>query len=228
MTGGRAWRQTLRRNPITLKSFDHLSDIQFPHSAGPVDLILEVQYNHVHAEHEVPQGLPLQPVAKRTKHGWHVIDPDNVKGSNVSYLNFTGKIDVERFYDFETLGVRALNCNCPKQTMPRDGKKAMELFESPCKLLDERYVIGLPREKDSVNLPNDYPVAKRRLESLERSLMKDPTKAKKYNVAIREYERSGWAKRLSKTEIENTNSPVYYLPQGIYRPEKEHTFTSRI
>jgi hypothetical protein len=72
--------------------------------------------------------------------------------------------------------------------MSRDGKKAMELFESSCKLLDGRYVIGLPWKKDPVNLPNNYPVSKRRLESLERSLKRNTTKAKKYNDAIREYE----------------------------------------
>jgi hypothetical protein len=125
-----------------LKSFDHLSDIEFPHRAGPIDLILGVQYSHLHAEHEVRQGLPFQPVAKRTKLGWHVIGPDNVKGSTVSYLNFARKINMERFYDFETVGVRAPDCDCPEQTMSRDGKIAMELFESSCKLLDGRYVIG--------------------------------------------------------------------------------------
>ena len=207
-----------------LKSFDHLSDIEFPHRAGPIDLILGVQYSHLHAEDEVRQGLPFQPVAKRTKLGWHVIGPDNVKDSTVSYLNFARKINLEKFYDFETLGVRAPDCNCPEQIMSRDGKKAMELFESSCKLLDGRYVIGLPWKKDPVNLPNNYPVAKRRLESLERSLKRNPTKAKKYSDAIREYESSGWARRLSETEIEKTKGPLYYLPHhGIYRPEKKST-----
>ena len=58
--------------------------------------------------------------------------------------------------------MRAPDCNCPEQIVSRDGKKAMELFESSCKLLDGRYVIGLPWKKDPVNLPNNYPVAKRR------------------------------------------------------------------
>ena len=37
--------------------------------------------------------------------------------------------------------------------MSRDGKKAMELFESSCKLLDRSYEIGLPCKKDPVNFP---------------------------------------------------------------------------
>ena len=37
-----------------LKSFSHLCDVEFPHKAGPIDLILGVQYSHLHAEEEVP------------------------------------------------------------------------------------------------------------------------------------------------------------------------------
>ena len=70
------------QNRDWLKSFDHLSDVEFPHSSGPVDLILGVQYSHLHAESEkIRQGLPFQPVAKRTKLGWHVIGPDNAHSS---------------------------------------------------------------------------------------------------------------------------------------------------
>ena len=49
-----------------LKSFPHLRDVHFSHKAGPIDLILGVQYSHLHAEEEVRQGLPFKPVAKRT------------------------------------------------------------------------------------------------------------------------------------------------------------------
>ena len=62
-----------------LTSFTHLSDIVLSHKAGRVDLILGVQYSHLHAECEVRQGLPFDPVGKRTKLGWFVIGSDNTK-----------------------------------------------------------------------------------------------------------------------------------------------------
>ena len=201
-----------------LQSFDHLSNIDFPHRAGPVDLILGVQYSHLHAASEVRQGLPFQPVGKRQ---WHVIGPDNAKASTVGYVNFARKINLEKFYDFETLGVRAPDCSCPDETLSCDGKKAMELFESSCMKLDGRYVIGLPWKKDSAHLPNNYLLAKRQLESLERNLA---NKARMYDEAIQEYERNGRAKKLTREEATNVNSPVHYLPHhGIYRPEKKST-----
>ena len=142
----------------------------------------------------------------------------------MSYVNFARKVNLEKFYDFETLGVRAPECNYPQETITRDGRKTMELFESSCKKLDGRYEIGLPWKGDPAKLPNNYPLAKQRLESLERSLSKNPDKAAKYNDAIREYELNGWARRLTESEIKNTKSPVYYLPHhGIYRPEKKST-----
>ena len=161
-----------------LTSFDHLSDIEFPHRTGPIDLILGVQYSHLHAESEVRQGLPFQPVGKKTKLGWHVIGPDNAKESTVSYLNFAKKIDLERFYDFETLGIRAPDCTCPQETMSRDGKRAVELFESSCERLDGRFVIGLPWKKDPTQLPNNYLLAKRRLESFGKTSNEKPSASK--------------------------------------------------
>ena len=70
----------------------------------------------------------------------------------------------------------------------------------------------------------NYPLAKQRLESLERSLSKNPDKAARYNTAIREYKINGWARRLTESEIKNTKGPVYYLlHHGIYQPEKRST-----
>ena len=205
-----------------LSGFDHLKDVDFSHRAGPIDLILGVQYSHLHAESEVRQGLPFQPVAKKTKLGWHVIGPDRMKNSSTNYLNLVRKINPETFYDFETVGVRGPDCKCPVNLMTNDGKKAMELFESSCEKLDGRYVIGLPWKTNPAALPNNYPLALQRLESLERSLAKNPTKAKVYDEAIKEYEKRGWARKLENDEVNKSHG--YYLPHhGVYRPEKIST-----
>ncbi|KAK3744569.1 hypothetical protein QZH41_003507 [Actinostola sp. cb2023] len=45
-----------------------------------------------------------------------------------------------------------------------------------------------------------------------------------YNDAITEYERNGWARRLTNQELSTVRTPVYYLPHhGVYRPEKKST-----
>ena len=128
------------------------------------------------------------------------------------------------FYEFETVGVRAPNCSCPEETMSGERKKAMDLFEASCKLLNGRYVIGLAWKKDPADLPNNNLLTKRRLESVEKSLTKNPIKSKSYANAINEYERNGWVRKLGYSEIKNASGLVYYLPHhGVYCADKEIT-----
>ena len=170
-----------------LSSFRHLSDLVLTHKAGPVDLILGVQYSHLHAEEEVRQGLPFEPVGKRTKLGWFVIGPDETNTSAECAINFLERVDMTTFYDLETLGVRAPNCSCPKQAISSDDRRAMKIFESSCRKEGDRYVIALPWKKDPKLLENNYVVAEKRLHSLERSLLKNKEKGDMYCQVVNQY-----------------------------------------
>ena len=207
-----------------LSSFTHLSDLNFTHKAGPVDLILGVQYSHLHAEEEIRQGLPFEPVGKQTKLGWFVIGPDKTSTSAVCSVNFVEKIDMTTFYDLETVGVRAPDCTCPLNIMSPDDKRAMDMFKSSCHKDDNRYVIGLPWKKDPSLLPNNYSLAEKRLESLEKSLLKNPDKAEMYCNVIDQYKDNQWAVPVTSEELQSDTKPVYYLPHhGVYRPDKLST-----
>ena len=106
--------------------------------------------------------------------------------------------------------------------MSHDGKKAMELFELSCLRLNGRFTIGLQWKKDPTQLPNNYPLARLRLESLESSLAKNLVKAQINDKAIQQYEKNGWARKLSTDELATSKYPVYYLPHhGMYSPEKK-------
>ncbi|XP_064637049.1 uncharacterized protein LOC135493569 [Lineus longissimus] len=206
-----------------LSSFSHLSDLKFTHKAGPVDLILGIQYSHLHVEQEIRQGLPFEPVGKRTMLGWFVIGPDKSVDS-ITSISFVRKEnpDVSRLYNFETIGVRAPNCDCPEDMMSREDKKAMDMFASSCHKDGDRYVIGLPWKKDPSLLPDNRVLAEKRLASLERSLAKTPEKAVMYDKVISQYLENGWAVQVD--EDEPVTGPLYYLPHhGIYRPEKIST-----
>ena len=102
-----------------LNSFSHLQDIQFDHKAGPVDLILRVHYTHLHAEEETRRGNAFQPVTKKTKLAWYGIGVNEESGtSGVSSVRLLQRIDLEKFYEFETLGVQAHNCLGPTSSLP--------------------------------------------------------------------------------------------------------------
>ena len=78
--------------------------------------------------------------------------------------------------------------------MSHDGKKAREMFESPCPRLIGRFIIGLPLKKHPTQLPNNYPLARRGLGSLERRFANKRVKAQMYDEAIEEYGKKGWAR----------------------------------
>ena len=193
-----------------LKSFSNLHDVEFPHKAGPIDSIPGVQYSHLHAEEEVHQGLLFQPVGKRTRLGWHVIGSDSSKGTTqICSISFVQKLNMERFYDFETLGVQARDCSRPKMVMSTEDQMAMDLFEASCTKEENRYVIGLSWKKDPHLLPNNYLLAERQLKSLERSLSKNEGKAKMCNCTIEEYIENGWAHPLTEEESQPDVKPLH-------------------
>lgn len=150
-----------------------------------------------------------------------MIDANKANGDlQICSLRLVQKINMVRFYAFETLGVQA-PCSCPKTTMTKEDRKAMEFFETSCAKEENRYVIGLPWKKDLNLLPNNYALAGRGLKSLERSLSKNKTKAKMYNDPIEEYIVKGWARPLSEEELNQDTKPVYYHPHhGVYRSDK--------
>ena len=63
---------------------------------------------------------------------------------------------------------------------------------------------------------------------MESNLLKDKSKAKMYDEAIKEYrKRNGCAWALSEREVQAIATLVYYLPHnGIYRPEKKETYST--
>ena len=208
-----------------LSSFSYLRDIELHHTSGPIDLILGVHYTHLHAEEEVRHGKEFQPVAKKTKLGWYVMGAnEKQRTSELCSIHFVRKINMEKFYEFETLGVQAVNCSCPKSALSLDDKRAMELMEQSCKLENNRYVIGLPWKRDKSLLPDNRSLAETRLRSLEKSLSKNEEKARMYDEVISQYVANNWATPLREEDLKADTKPVYYLPHhGVYRPDKKST-----
>ncbi|CAB4002546.1 Hypothetical predicted protein [Paramuricea clavata] len=213
----------LDRNLYLLNSFSHLQGIQFDHIAGPVNLILGVHYTHLHAEEETRRGDAFQPVTKKTKLGSYVIGVNEESGTPEVYsIHLVQIIDLEKFYEFETLGVQAPNRQCSTLRLSPDDKRAIEPMEKLCKLENNRYIICLPWKRDKTLLPNNRSLVESRLQSLEKSLSKNEEKAKMYDDVIIQYQANTWAIPLSEEDLKVERKPVYYLPHhGVYRPDKK-------
>lgn len=206
-----------------LSSFEHLRDLDLSHKAGAVDLILGVQYSHLHVAQETRSGPDFEPAGILSKLGWYVLGPGNCRPPTVS-IGFVKKIDVQNLYDMEGLGVRAPNCKCPVEIISREDKATLEMFQASCHKMQDRYEVGLPWKKNPDLLPNNQSLAENRLFSLERRLQRDPQKSELYREAMKQYIDNGWAVELTPSERVNTELPEHYLPHhGVYRPDKPST-----
>ena len=100
----------------------------------------------------------------------------------------------------------------------------MNNFERPLTIKDGRYEVSIPWKEDQVtSLKNNYAQAERRLFSLEKKLLEEPSKAKIYQDAINKYVEDGIADEVLASEIKPTEKrPVFYLPHhAVIREDRE-------
>lgn len=93
-------------------------------------------------------------------------------------------LNLERIHEFETLRVQAKDFPSLNIACSGDEKTVMKLMESSRNRLENRNTISLPWKRDKALLPNNYPLAERRLFAVESNLLKDKSKTKMYDEAI--------------------------------------------
>ena len=96
----------------------------------------------------------------------------------------------------------------------------IENFEKQLKFNGQRYVTKLPFVKDPYTLPDNYLIAKSRLETNFKRLQTDPKLLQSYDDVIKEYLSYGIVEKVTAS---NTNY-VHYLPhRTVVRDERETT-----
>ncbi|XP_062711694.1 uncharacterized protein LOC134289606 [Aedes albopictus] len=103
-----------------------------------------------------------------------------------------------------------------------EDKRARTILERTTRRVDGCFETGLLWKYDRPSFPNNYPLAVRRMQSLEKRLAKEPGLKERVNDQIAVYESKGYAHRLTQEEVETTNPDrVWYLPLGIVRNPKK-------
>lgn len=102
---------------------------------------------------------------------------------------------------------------------------AMSVYKkSVRKMADGHYQLGLPFVPEDARLPNNRPDALRRLFATESRFRADPEFARRYTKSIETYVELGFARRLSKEELEGPPGRTWYLPHFLVessnKPEK--------
>lgn len=106
--------------------------------------------------------------------------------------------------------------------MTPDEKVAWKKVEQPLAYNGERYVVAVPWKNERPNLPSNRQVAERRLQLVEKKLMKDEHLATAYQGVIDEYLRKGYIRQVATSEPEPESER--FLPHfPVVRPDRATT-----
>ncbi|GFX07325.1 integrase catalytic domain-containing protein [Trichonephila clavipes] len=146
------------------------------------------------------------------------------ESSNYYFCNFIqDQVDrnLTKFWDLEAIGIKA-ESSCD----PDD--QAMQHFKSSVRFNSGRYEVGFPWKGHTQELNDNFSVAEKRVKSLTRRFIRDPTLYIQYSEILKEYESQGIIERVLETE-KPTDRAVFYLPhQAVFRQESLTTKKMRI
>ena len=216
-------------------NWPYLKHIEFPDTGlrSIVDLLIGIDYLHLHSSYEEVRGREGEPIASRTLLGWTCvgypegnIDHDahtnfsqntffTIKrsGSDVAEINSTMK----KFWEIDSAGITT------QKTIVDTGEKAaLKKAENSFRFIDGRYEIGIPWKEELHQMVNNHKMAMKRLQNTEKRLLKKPDLMKAYDEVIDNYLDKGYIRRVSIAEKQPDSK--WYLPHfAILKPNKATT-----
>ena len=205
----------------------HVSDLNIPdYKNVEIKLLLGANVLEAILQEEARVGGSGQPVAVKTAFGWTLtgtirgLVPGRhrevmfIRKSSVDHELTTA---VEEWWTTESFGVKVNHQTAKSQNDAR----AHKIMEDTTRLVDGRYETGLLWRRDDIQLPSSRNMALKRLENLEKGLLRQPEKASKYQSIIQGYLEAGFARKLTSEEVIKYRPRRWFLPHhGISNPNK--------
>lgn len=179
-------------------------------NAGPIDLLIGINYPCLHVgETKVNASL----VARRSPLCW-VIFGFNAKDvmaeiKQVSLVSLVPPVDLPDFWKTDSMGVSLSPCTCEASRLSVQEREEMKITEESAKLQENKWIMKCTWKKDPSRLSNIYPQVRKKLETIERRLMKHPDNAASYDKQIKEMEEMQFARKLTPKEIEQWKGPIH-------------------
>ena len=160
------------------KTWRHLEDLDLPAvSTDQIGLLIGVQVTKAVIQHEYRHGPKGQPYAVQTDFGWAIAGLAGGVPSPRTGVSFVGHCvmldttlnkEVENWWKTESFGIKF---NCDVSRSAKDERALKRLEETTNFQADlNHYETGLLWKGEEVVLPNNRPLAERRLTNLERSI----------------------------------------------------------
>lgn len=128
---------------------------------------------------------------------------------------------VKEYFATDSFGVQ------PSTTIRESSEnvRARQIPKSTTRHINGRYESGLLWRHDKVAFPDSFPMAEKRLVSVENKMKKDVVYESKYKQTICSYVQKGYARKLTTEEINKTIQRTWYLPHfGVLNPNKPDKF----
>ena len=220
---------------ICAKMWPHLKGLPF-HKLGPtstVDVLIGLDCADLHFSFKDVRGKPGQPVARLTPLGWTCIgamegqSQDNIRTNFVRTYFITSETDnadmnevnvtLRRFWEIDNNGVDDV------QVLSAEDNFILDKAQQSVKFIDGHYRIAIPWKEERVSLLNNYSLALRRLQNLEKRLEKIPEVAQAYKENIEKYLKKGYIRQVDSLEKPKA---TWYLPHfAVVRMDRPSTKT---
>ncbi|XP_038106588.1 uncharacterized protein LOC119766221 [Culex quinquefasciatus] len=187
-------------------------------------IIIGIEHARLLTSLKVREGKANEPVASRTRLGWCVYGKQAETTSDVEQLCVHTETQMQnqelhelmkKFFEVDEAAV-----STPIESA--EDARARRILDETTRRVDGGFETGLLWKFDNPTFPNSYPLAYRRMLSLEKRLSKDPELKERVVQLIKDYETKGYAHKITQNELETTDpSRVWYLPLGVVRNPKK-------
>ena len=199
---------------VEAKKWSHLEDIDFDDiSNARVSLLIgcDIPEAHWPLEHRV--GRRKQPFAVKTLLGWVLYGPSTRNINSTACVNLLNSNDasileqLDKLYNSEFADTDAV-----QESLSSDDCKAIEIVNKGIVLREGHYEIPLPWRDFNLSLPNNYEVARKRVEHLKRRFLRDKMLFNRYSEIICLYQTKGYIVQVPPVQLNQAHQPRWYLP----------------
>ncbi|XP_055585251.1 uncharacterized protein LOC129738089 [Uranotaenia lowii] len=216
------------------QTLDYVTMTQdYPHLRGlPVrgysdvtpKMIIGIEHTMLLTSLKVREGHPNDPVAVKTRLGWCVYGEQLIGTEAIEKLHVHSDL-MSCDKELHALIGQLLKIEESSPTdghVPENDKRALAILEATTRRVDGRFETGLLFKHPDQRFPNSFPMANRRLRSLESRLAKNPVLDAKVREQIKGYLEKGYAHKASRKELSETESDkTWYLPLGVVQNPKK-------
>nr|CAB3263161.1 uncharacterized protein LOC104265735 [Phallusia mammillata] len=219
----------VRPNPIlskeALRGAPHLRDLDFPLiEKGTVTLLIGLDNPDALFIEEMRRGPKGKPFAVKTPFGWTLFGPSLLPCASSRYqVNFVKSRDSSLQKQISSLWETDFGNETAVLDFPtsREDRKTYGIMQKNVKMVEGHYELPLPWRESSACLPDNKPMAERRLTYLKRRLEKDHSLKEKYVSTMQSYLEKGYAREIPREEIESVDGVCWYLPHHpVLHPRK--------